>query len=149
MHLTAGEHIRYILAAPSGAGTVVPDPTSSSSEYTTPITISSSTVVRATIFTNSDVAHGLPVATAQFAVEVPKRYGHGGYRHRAFVVLAFHVGEGAARIFSLNVSPARSRLRPVVQGQVFAQRLGEDRVLRTHHHVDRTQVPARHGELAG
>jgi hypothetical protein len=58
----AGQHIRYIAAAPSATGAAIPEPDATSTEYTGPITIDSTVIVRAAIFSDDDVARGLPVA---------------------------------------------------------------------------------------
>jgi hypothetical protein len=57
------QRIRYVIAPPSSSGATVPDPTASSTLYTGPITISSSVIVRAAVFT----ADGLQSAAATSA----------------------------------------------------------------------------------
>jgi hypothetical protein len=60
-----GQHIRYTILAPSASGAEVSDPTADSAEYTGPITISSSVVVRAAVFSDDDRLRG-PSRVAQF-----------------------------------------------------------------------------------
>ncbi len=61
----AGETILYTITPPSAAGPAVPEPTATSTPYTGPITVNSSVVVRAEIFSTDNKSRGLP-ATAQF-----------------------------------------------------------------------------------
>jgi CotH protein/lamin tail-like protein len=61
----AGEHIRYVAALPSSAGAAVPAPTKDSPEYTGPLTINSSVIVRAAVFLTDDSMSGL-TGTAQY-----------------------------------------------------------------------------------
>ncbi|MBL9211512.1 MAG: CotH kinase family protein [Opitutaceae bacterium] len=60
----AGQEIRYELIEPSEAGLAAPAPTAASRRYDAPITLTTSTLVRAAVF-SSDGATG-PVATALF-----------------------------------------------------------------------------------
>ncbi|MEO5960941.1 MAG: CotH kinase family protein, partial [Opitutaceae bacterium] len=56
----AGQVIRYVVAPPSEAGANVPAPTSTSPEYNGPISITSSTIVRAAVFSaDGSIVHGL------------------------------------------------------------------------------------------
>jgi hypothetical protein len=59
------EHIRYILVSGSSAGDQVAPPTASSPEYSQAMTISSTTLVRAAVFSADDTQRGLP-ATAMY-----------------------------------------------------------------------------------
>lgn len=61
----AGQRIRYVVAPPatSGAGIAAPGPTAT--EYTGPISLSASSVIRATVYAADNVAHGDP-ATAHY-----------------------------------------------------------------------------------
>ena len=61
----AGERIRYVVAPPSLAGAIVAEPTATSTEYTGPITISSTSLVRAAVFSADNVQSGLSTV-AQF-----------------------------------------------------------------------------------
>jgi len=61
----AGRKIRYVLGAPSATGTAVAKPTSASTLYTGPISITASVVVRAAVFSSDDTQTG-PTATTQF-----------------------------------------------------------------------------------
>lgn len=60
----AGQRIRYTLTAPSavGAGNA-PEPTGTSAEYTGPITISSSVIVRASVYAADNIARGAPATS--------------------------------------------------------------------------------------
>ena len=60
-----GQHIRYVVALPSTNGADVPSPTRSSPRYYRPITINSSVVVRAAVFSDDDSIQGLD-STTQF-----------------------------------------------------------------------------------
>jgi len=62
---SAAEHIRYVLAPGSSAGDAVAPPTASSPEYTGPIPISSTTLLRAAVFASDDSQRGLP-STAMY-----------------------------------------------------------------------------------
>lgn len=46
----AGQRIRYVVAPPAATGANVPEPTAKSTEYTGPVTISASAIVRAAVF---------------------------------------------------------------------------------------------------
>ena len=59
------QHIRY-LAVPSNAGADAPEPVATSSEYTGPLVINASLVIRAAVFSADGTSHG-PVATIYFA----------------------------------------------------------------------------------
>jgi hypothetical protein len=61
----AGEHIRYVLAGSSAAGDQVAAPTSASPEYSQAMTISTTTLLRAAVFSADDSQRGLP-ATALY-----------------------------------------------------------------------------------
>ena len=54
----AGQRIRYVVAPPAASGAVVRDPDANSPEYTGPITISTSSIVRATVFATDSLASG-------------------------------------------------------------------------------------------
>ena len=56
----AGQRIRYLLAPPSANGANTAEPTATSPEYTAPIAISSSALVRASVFSADNVQRGLP-----------------------------------------------------------------------------------------
>jgi hypothetical protein len=62
---SAGEHIRYVLSSGSPAGDQVAPPTASSPEYSQAMTISSTTLVTAAVFSADDSQRGLP-ATAMY-----------------------------------------------------------------------------------
>jgi hypothetical protein len=62
---SAGQKIRYVLAPPSPAGAEVPEPTAESPEYTGPIALSSSTLVRAAVFSSDDTRRG-PAVSAHY-----------------------------------------------------------------------------------
>ncbi len=57
------QQIRYVLAAPSAAGGTVPEPTATSPRYTGPITVSSSVIIKAAVFSADKTAHGLSTVT--------------------------------------------------------------------------------------
>jgi hypothetical protein len=59
----ADEHIRYVVATPSAAGATVPDPTADSPRYTGPLTLSSSVVIKAAVFSASKASHGATMVT--------------------------------------------------------------------------------------
>ncbi|MCX6951915.1 MAG: CotH kinase family protein [Verrucomicrobia bacterium] len=61
----AGQKIRYVLAAASAAGAAVPEPDAASPEYTGPLTIASSVIVRAAVFSADDSVHGV-ASTAHY-----------------------------------------------------------------------------------
>ncbi|HZZ56467.1 MAG TPA: lamin tail domain-containing protein, partial [Opitutaceae bacterium] len=61
----AGQHIRYVLAPPSPAGDAVGAPTAASALYTGPLSISSTILLRAAVFSSDDSQRGLP-ATAMY-----------------------------------------------------------------------------------
>ncbi len=56
---TGTEHIRYVLAPPSGTGAAVPAPTAASPLYTGPLTVSTTTLLRAAVFSADDSQRGL------------------------------------------------------------------------------------------
>jgi hypothetical protein len=61
-----GQRIRYTLTPPSAVGAAdLPEPSVDSPEYTGPLTLSASVVVRASVYTADDLVHGLP-ATAHY-----------------------------------------------------------------------------------
>ncbi len=62
---SAGQHIHYVIAAPSANGAAIPSPTRSSPRYFRPITIDSSVIVRAAVFSDDDTVQGLD-STTQF-----------------------------------------------------------------------------------
>lgn len=62
---TAGQRIRYTVTAPTTAGAGGTEPGPTSPEYTGPITISASSIVRATVFAADNSARGNP-ATAHY-----------------------------------------------------------------------------------
>ncbi len=62
----AGQVIRYVLAPPSPVGASVAPPDEDSPQYTGPLTITESTIVRAAVFTADTGLRG-PVTTAHFA----------------------------------------------------------------------------------
>ncbi|MSU25265.1 MAG: hypothetical protein EXS32_15785 [Opitutus sp.] len=62
---STGQQIRYVLATPSAAGAAVPDPTAKSAKYSGPITIATTTVVRAAVFSSDDSLSGF-ATSAQF-----------------------------------------------------------------------------------
>jgi Sodium/hydrogen exchanger family/Lamin Tail Domain/CotH kinase protein len=62
---SASEHIRYVLAPSSSTGDQVAPPTSSSPMYTGAISISSTTLLKAAVFSSDDSQRGLP-ATAMY-----------------------------------------------------------------------------------
>jgi hypothetical protein len=62
---SAGQHIRYNLLPPSASGAAASEPTADSPEYTGPIAISSSVIVRAAVFSDDDRLRG-PSNLAQF-----------------------------------------------------------------------------------
>ncbi len=112
----AGKRIRYVIAPPSPSGAAVAEPTASSPAYTGPITISSSVIVRAEVFSEDDRQRGLP-ATAQFIkladtagafssqlpVIVLDHHGAGdltkdGVDHPAWVYMFTPEGSGAATL---------------------------------------------------
>lgn len=53
-----GQRIRYVVAPPATTGMNVPEPTAAAAEYTGPITISASAVVRAAVFSADNLQHG-------------------------------------------------------------------------------------------
>ncbi|HUR56516.1 MAG TPA: CotH kinase family protein [Opitutaceae bacterium] len=57
-----GQRIRYVLAAPSASGAVIPEPAATSPEYTGPLTISSSVIIRATVFSSDGTSRGRPAS---------------------------------------------------------------------------------------
>jgi hypothetical protein len=59
------QKIRYIMASPSSTGAEIPAPTAASPEYSAPIRISSTVIVRAAVFSNDGVDRGR-VSTAHF-----------------------------------------------------------------------------------
>jgi hypothetical protein len=62
---SASEHIRYVVNQGSTLGDSVPAPTAASTEYTGPIALSSSGLVRAAVFSADDSQRGLP-STAMY-----------------------------------------------------------------------------------
>ena len=62
---SASEHIRYVLAPSSSAGDQVAPPTASSPMYTGAISIGSTTLLKAAVFSSDDSQRGLP-ATAMY-----------------------------------------------------------------------------------
>jgi|GEM_PF-1330464 CotH protein. len=60
-----GEKIRYVLAEPSASGATVPAPTAASPEYTAPLTLDRSYVIRAAVFSTDGSRQGRP-SSAQF-----------------------------------------------------------------------------------
>jgi CotH kinase protein/Lamin Tail Domain len=61
----AGEHIRYVLAPSSAAGDFIAPPTASSPAYTGAISVTSTALLRAAVFSADDSQRGLP-ATALY-----------------------------------------------------------------------------------
>ena len=59
----AGQSIRYVLIAPSAAGTASPELTATSLKYTAPLAISTSVVVKAAVFSANDAAKGRSTST--------------------------------------------------------------------------------------
>lgn len=62
---TGTQRIRYVLASPSSLGATVADPGPSSTLYTGALTLSSSVIIRAAIFSADDSEHG-PVTSGHF-----------------------------------------------------------------------------------
>ncbi len=56
----AGQRIRYTVTAPTAAGAGGTEPGPTSAEYTGPITIAASSIVRATVFAADNIARGNP-----------------------------------------------------------------------------------------
>lgn len=61
----AGQRIRYTVTAPSAAGAVAAEPTGSAAEYSGPISLSSSAIVSAAVFSADNRQRGFPT-TGQF-----------------------------------------------------------------------------------
>ncbi|HZZ20856.1 MAG TPA: CotH kinase family protein [Opitutaceae bacterium] len=59
---TGAEHIRYVLTTPSATGDAVAAPTAASSEYSGPLSISSTTLVTAAVFSADDSQRGFTTA---------------------------------------------------------------------------------------
>lgn len=57
---TAGQRIRYTVSPPAARAAGIAEPTPASTEYTGPIAISSSSIVRATVFAADNIARGYP-----------------------------------------------------------------------------------------
>jgi len=62
---TGDQKIRYV-AVPSGSAANPPEPSATSPEFSDAITISSSTLIRAAVFSADGTAHG-PIASAYYA----------------------------------------------------------------------------------
>jgi hypothetical protein len=62
---TGDQKVRYVIAA-AGSAHAAPEPTAASPEYSAPITIDQSTLVRAAVFSADGTAHG-PVTEAYYA----------------------------------------------------------------------------------
>ncbi|HEY1847649.1 MAG TPA: lamin tail domain-containing protein, partial [Opitutaceae bacterium] len=62
---TGAEHIRYVLAGPTSQGDQVAPPSASSQLYTGPITVSSTALLSAAVFSADDTQRGLP-STAMY-----------------------------------------------------------------------------------
>ena len=60
-----GQRIRYVTSSASVAAFNVPAPTAAATEYTGPLTITASTVIRAAVFSNNNALSG-PVTSAHF-----------------------------------------------------------------------------------
>ncbi|WP_414660652.1 CotH kinase family protein [Horticoccus sp. 23ND18S-11] len=60
-----GQKIRYVIAMPSSTGANVPDPTAASPEYSTPLVIDTTVIVRAAVFSNDGLVSGR-ATSAQF-----------------------------------------------------------------------------------
>lgn len=56
---SSGQQIRYVIAAPSGTGGTVAEPTATSSRYNGPITVSSSVIIKAAVFSSDKTVHGV------------------------------------------------------------------------------------------
>ena len=61
----AGQKIRYTITAPTANGGVIAEPGPTSTEYTVPLVIGASSIVRASIYAADNIAHGFP-ATAHY-----------------------------------------------------------------------------------
>jgi len=61
-----GQKIRYVLAGPGAAGVNVPEPSAESPQYSGPIAVSASSVLRAAVFSSDDKRRGRPT-TAHYA----------------------------------------------------------------------------------
>lgn len=61
----AGQRIRYVAAAPAASGAGIPEPGPTATEYTGPLTVSASTIVRAMVYASDNLARGFP-ATAHY-----------------------------------------------------------------------------------
>ena len=55
-----GQHIRYVLGPPAATGVAVAEPAATATEYTGPITIDASVILRAAVFSADNSQHGLP-----------------------------------------------------------------------------------------
>ena len=55
-----GQRIRYVMAPPAVTGAAVPEPSAASTAYSGPITLSTSVIVRASVFSADDRQHGNP-----------------------------------------------------------------------------------------
>ncbi len=100
---SAGQKIRYVVAAPSPDGASAPEPSATSPEYTGPLAIVSSVVVRAAVFSSDDIVHGMSTtahyvklgsSAAVFSSKLPvlviDNHGEGpliqdGYDHAAWL----------------------------------------------------------------
>lgn len=61
----AGQRIRYVVAPPAATGATVAEPGPTATQYAGPITISASSIVRATVYSADNLAHGY-ASTAQY-----------------------------------------------------------------------------------
>ena len=60
-----GQKIRYTITTPSATGGVIAEPGPTATEYTVPLVVSASSIVRASVYAADNISHGYP-ATAHY-----------------------------------------------------------------------------------
>lgn len=90
----AGQKIRYVMAAPSGVGAIVADPTAASPEYTGPLAVTGSVIIRAAVFSADDSRHGTAASAHFLRVDDTSPAGLGTFSSRLPVLVLDNHGYG-------------------------------------------------------